>query len=281
MMMSMAGFVLNDTLMKVVMNELPLFQSMLFRGIFATALMAGLCQYMGAMKVEGGAIVALRHPMIVWRTIGEAGGAFFFLTALFNMPIANVTAVLQILPLTITLSAALFLGEAVGWKRYLAIIIGFCGVLLIVKPGTDGFDVFAIYALIATFFITLRDIATRRLPENVPSLLVSLLTAVVVTLMGLIGSLFETWQSLELIHVILLFGAAAILMVGYVCSILAMRNGEVSFIAPFRYSILIWALLLGYFVFGDVPDFWSIIGSMIVVGCGLFTFYRERKLAAR
>ncbi|MEP1207971.1 MAG: DMT family transporter [Rhizobiaceae bacterium] len=279
MMFSMAGFVFNDAFMKLVAGQVPLFQAILVRGIFAICLMTLLCVYMGAFRVEGGVFNALRHPTVLLRTVGEMGGTYFFLSALFEMPIANVTAVLQILPLTITLAAALFLGETVGWRRYAAIAAGFIGVLMIVKPGTDGFNFFAIYALISTLFITLRDLVTRKMPRTTPSLLVSLVTAIAITAMGAVGSLFEPWQELNSFHMGVLSGAAAILMVGYICSILAMREGEVSFIAPFRYSILIWALLLGYFIFGDVPDVISMIGAVIIVGSGLFTFYRERLVA--
>lgn len=279
MMLSMAGFVFNDALMKLVAGQVPLFQAILVRGVFACCFMALLCTYMGAFKVEGGPINALRHPTVLLRTIGEAGGTYFFLSALFEMPIANVTAVLQILPLTITLAAALFLGETVGWRRYGAIAVGFVGVMMIVKPGTEGFNFFAIYAVISTLFITMRDLVTRKMPRTTPSLLVGLVTAIAITLMGAVGSLFEPWQTLNTYQFSVLFGAAAILMVGYICSILAMREGEVSFIAPFRYSILIWALVLGYFIFGDVPDTISMIGAIIIVGSGLFTFYRERMVA--
>lgn len=283
MMLSMAGFVLNDTLIKLVAGQLSLFQAILIRGVFACVFMAMLCYALGAFRVSsdggGGVWRALAHPTVWWRTIGEAGGTFFFLSALFQMPIANVTAVLQILPLTITLAAALFLGEKVGWKRYGAIVAGFLGVLLIVKPGTEGFNFYAIYAVIATLFITMRDLVTRKMPKSIPSLLVSLVTAITITLMGAIGSLFEPWTSPNSYQIMVLLSAAAILMVGYIFSILAMREGEVSFIAPFRYSILIWALILGYLVFGDVPDTITVIGAIIVVASGLFTFYRERFVA--
>ena len=281
MMLSMAGFVINDTFMKLVADELSLFQAILVRGVFACILMALLCTYMGAFRVEGGMFNALRHKTVLWRTVGEAGGTFFFLSALFEMPIANVTAVLQILPLTITLGAALFFGEAVGWRRYGAIIFGFLGVLLIVKPGTEGFNFFAIYAVISTMFITMRDLVTRRMPKHIPSLFVSFVTAVNITLMGAIGSLFEPWQPVSGQHIVLLIAAASILMVGYICSILAMRHGEVSFISPFRYSILIWALVIGIVIFGDIPDLWSTLGAIIIVASGLFTFYRERLVARK
>ena len=166
MMLSMVGFVFNDTLMKLVANDLSLFQAILIRGIFACFFMILLCAYMGVFKVEGGIMHVLRHRTIMLRTIGEAGGTYFFLSALFEMPIANVTVVLQILPLTITLAAALFLGEAVGWRRCGAIIAGFLSVLLIVEPGMEGFNFFAIYAVISTGFITLRDLVTPKCPQT-------------------------------------------------------------------------------------------------------------------
>ncbi len=279
MMLSMAGFVLNDTFMQLSMREVGLFQALLIRGLFASVLMALLCAIMGGFRTPHGIVPALKHPSVLWRTIGETGGTFFFLTALFHMPIANVTAVLQVLPLTITLAAALFLGEHVGSRRWTAIIVGFLGVLLILRPGSDGFNIYALSALAATGFITLRDLATRQIPNSTPSLLVSCLTAITVTMLGAIGCLFQPWQAVEIQHVMLLASAASIIIFGYVFSISAMRHGDVGFVSPFRYSILIWALLLGYLVFGETPDTISLIGASIVVASGLFTFHRERRLA--
>lgn len=281
MMLSMAGFVFNDALMKLVLVDIALFQAIFVRGIFSTLLMVILCWRLGALRLRGGFAATLLDRMVLLRTLGEVGGTFFFLTALSHMPIANVTAVLQILPLTITFAAALFLGEKVGWRRYAAITVGLVGVLIIIRPGGSDFNWFAIYAVIATSFITLRDLATRQMPDHVQSLNVSLISAIAVLLMGAIGSAFAPWQPLSNTQFALLSGAAAILMVGYLCSILAMRSGEVSFIAPFRYTILLWSLFLGYFVFGDVPDNYALIGAFLVVGSGLFSFHRERLTARK
>lgn len=280
MVISMAGFSFNDGLMKFAMLELNLFQSIFVRGLFACCLMALLCWYVGDFKAAKQPFQSLLHRNLLLRTVGELGGTFFFLSALFHMPIANVTAVLQVLPLALTFAGALFLGETVGWRRYLAIGVGFFGVMLIIRPGTGDFNVFAIYALIATAFITLRDLATRGLPPNIPSTFVSLVTSICVLGLGFVGMQFEVWQPMGLRQISLLAGAAAILMVGYLFSVMAMRNGEIAFVSPFRYSILLWALMLGYFLFGDVPDFWACVGAIIVILSGLFTFYRER-LSAR
>ncbi len=278
MMLAMGGYVLNDMLMKLTSSDLNLFQAILVRGMFACALMGLLCWRLGGFRTPNGIGPVLRHPMTLLRTFGETGGTLCFITALFHLPIANVTAVLQVLPLTITLGAAFLFGEPVGWRRYLAIIAGFLGVLLIIRPGSEGFNIYAVYAVAAAGFVTLRDLATRRLPRAIPSLLISFITAIAVTLMGAVGSMFEPWRVVDANSLTTLAGAAMILTVGYIFSTLAVREGDMSFISPFRYSILIWALLIGYFVFGDLPDGLALIGAFIVVVSGLFTFYREQKL---
>ena len=281
MMLAMAGYVLNDTFMKFVLGDLPFFEALFIRGIFATLFMVLLCWRMGALSKFRDLRRLLDHHTVQLRVVSEVGGTYFFLTALSHMPIANVTAVLQILPLTITFAAAWVLGERVGWKRYVAILTGFCGVMLILRPGTSEFDIYAIYALFAVAFITTRDLATRKMPNDIPTLPVSLLTAIAIMLMGVAGMPFEAVETPTVRQIGLLAAAAGILSVGYTFSISAMRVGDVSFVTPFRYSILLFALLLGFFVFGDVPDTLSIIGAVIVVGSGLFTFYRERLVARK
>ncbi len=197
--------------------------------------------------------------MVALRTLGELGGATYgFLMALFNMPIANVTAILQALPLTVALAAALFLGEPLGWRRLGAILAGFAGgVMLIVQPGGgDGFTVWSLYALVAVAFITLRDLASRRLsPPATPSLTVSLVAAIAICLAGGVGSMTETWAPpIGLREWTLLILAALFILGGYLASVAVMRVGEIGFVAPFRYTGLLWALVLGWLFFGDWPD---------------------------
>ncbi|MDD9909575.1 MAG: DMT family transporter [Ahrensia sp.] len=280
MMLAMAGYVLNDALMKLVLEKLPFFQSLFIRGIFASIFLLALCWH---MRVISQAIVSrlFKDRNVRLRVVAEVGGTYFFLTALSHMPIANVTAVLQILPLTVTLMAAWLLGEKVGLPRYLAIFAGFAGVVLILRPGTSEFDVYAIYALIAVAFITLRDLVTRRMDVAIPTLPVSLLTAIAIMGFGGVGMLFQPTRLPSAGEVALLAAAAGILNIGYIFSISTMRVGDVSFVSPFRYSILIFALIIGFFLFGDVPDLLAVIGSIVVVASGLFAFYRERLVARR
>jgi len=212
------------------------------------------------------------------RTAAEVGAAYFFLTALFNMPIANVTAILQALPLTITLAAALVLGEPVGWRRMLAILVGFAGVMLIVRPGSEIFNFYSIYALIAVGCVTVRDLSTRRLSADTPSIFVTLLTSLAaMAIFGLL-SLGTEWAPMGAREMALVSTASFFIIGGYLFSIMVMRVGEISFVAPFRYTGLLWALLLGWVFFSEWPDAVTLLGSAIVVASGVFTLYREARL---
>lgn len=275
MSVSMAGFALNDGLIKLVAADLGLFQIILLRGIFATLLMGALAWQRGALIYRPSGHDA---RVIALRAVGEIGGTLCFLTALFNMPIANATAILQALPLAVTLAAALFLGEAVGWRRYSAIGLGFAGVLIIVRPGGEGFNAYALWAVAAVGFIVLRDLSTRHLRPGVPSAFVALTSSLAITLVGGVMSLTEPWQPVDGGMLALLVGAALFIFFGYLFAVMTMRVGEVSFSSPFRYTVLIWAMILGLVLFGEIPDLWTWVGSLIVVGTGIYTFYRERLL---
>jgi drug/metabolite transporter (DMT)-like permease len=273
MVVSMAGFTCNDALIKLASMHMNFGQVILVRGLFATTLITLLAWHQGALKMPR----LIFHPMIGLRVLGELGGTIFFLIALQHLPIANVSAVLQALPLAVTMGAALFLGEGVGWRRWLAIVAGFTGVMVIVRPGFEGFNIFALSALISVAFCALRDLATRRLPPHVPSLLVSAVTATVIMLCGaVLITPLGGWTPMEYEYIALLGLAAVLVLVGYQFVIMSMRTGDISFIAPFRYTALLWAIVLGYLIFGDIPDIAMIVVAIIIVSSGLYTLYREQ-----
>ena len=278
MMASMAGFALNDALIKSTAGELQLFQAIFLRGLAATALIAGLAACRGVLFAR---IPRRDRPLIGWRIAGEVGATTCFLTALFHMPLANATAILQAIPLAVTLAAAVFLKEPVGWRRYIAIAVGFAGVLLIVRPGSVGFTVYSLWALGAVGFLTLRDLVTRQLSTDVPSLFVTVCTSASITLLGAAGAIFYPWPAPGGGSVLTLGSAAVFLLVGYLFGVKAMRAGDIGYISPFRYSILVWAMILGLIVFGDMPDSLTILGAAVVVGTGVYTFHRERMLRRR
>ena len=277
MMVSMACFTLNDALLKLVSGSVPLFQLIFLRSAVTSLLIVGTQGHLGPMHFN----IGRRDWFFITLRAGtEVVIAYFFLSALVNMPLANVTAILQVVPLAVTLASAVVLREAVGWRRMGAILIGFVGVMLIVKPGAEGFNVWSVYALVAVFGVTVRDLATRQLSASVPSMTVTLVTALAVMLAAGLASLTEPWAALEPRTAMMITGSAVFVLGGYFFSIQVMRTGDVSFTAPFRYTGLVWALVLGWFVFGDWPGWLTLMGAAIVVGTGIFTFYRERKLAS-
>lgn len=275
MMASMATFTMNDAMMKMLAGEVPMFQLLFLRGVITTVAVAGMAWRMRALTLR---LPGRDVKFIALRTVAETGAAYFFLTALFNMPLANITAILQALPLSITLSAALIFREPIGWRRLGAILIGFIGVMLIVRPGAEGFNHYSLYGLTAVGFVTLRDLATRKLSRETPSMLVTLITSTVIMVFFGIASLTGDWAPMDMRAGLLTTGAGLMIIGGYLFSIMVMRVGEISFVAPFRYTGLIWALGLGWLIFGEWPDPVTLTGAAIVVGSGMFMLYREAEL---
>ncbi len=278
MMLSMAAFTVNDAFVKLAAETVPLFQIVFLRGIATTAMLAATVYLTGGLRFS---IPKGDRGKVAWRTVFEVAAMVAFLTALINMPIANATAILSALPLAVTLGAALFLGDPVGWRRLLAICVGFVGVLLIIQPGTDGFNAYALFALLAVLIITGRDLVTRRFSPQVPSMGVAVLTAAAVCVFGGVMSMFEPWAPLGAREVALILAAAVFIIGGYVFSILVMRVGEIAVIAPFRYTSLIFALVIGLVVFGEFPNSLALTGAAVVVATGLFTLWREQRTARR
>lgn len=278
MMAAMAFFVLNDACMKGVGAELPLFQSLMIRGVATTLLLVVLARAMGGLKLD---LPRRDWGLVGLRTVGEIGAAFFFITALFNMPLANATAIIQTIPLAVTLAGALFLREPLGWRRFTAILVGFAGVLLIVRPGTEGFTVYSVYALVSVMFVTLRDLATRRLSTGVPSLTVAISAAAGVALFGAAGAVTEDFVRVSPRAWLLLAGASVFIVGGYLFSVMVMRVGDLSSVAPFRYTSLLFALILGLVLFGEWPTLLTLAGAAIIAGTGIYTLLRERHLRRR
>ncbi|MDW6023697.1 DMT family transporter [Mesorhizobium sp. BAC0120] len=273
MSIAMAGFTANDTLTKFVSESMNMGQVMLIRGLFATMLIALLASSQGALRNPRQAL----HPFVLLRSASELLGTVAFLVALSHIPLATTSAVLQALPLAVTVGAALVFGEEVRWRRWLAIALGFAGVLIVVRPGTDAFEAYTLWALASVGFCAVRDLATKRLPQSIPTLLVSTVTAAMVMICGafLVGPM-GGWSPVSGSSLGLLAMAAVLLLVGYQFIIQSMRTAEISYVAPFRYTALLWAIVLGFLVFRDVPDGPMMLGAAIIVGSGLYTLYRER-----
>jgi drug/metabolite transporter (DMT)-like permease len=273
MVVAMVAFTVNDAITKFSSESMSMAQVMLVRGVFATLLVGLLAWKSGALARPRQAL----QPLVALRVLGEAGGTVTYLLALAHLPIANVSAVQQALPLAVTMGAALFFGEGVGWRRWLAIAVGFAGVLVIVRPGFSGFSAYSLLVLLCVVFCAVRDLATRRIPGDIPTLLISAVTSLAMTVLGAaLLPVMGGWSPMTAKATGLLALAAVLVLIGYQFIIMAMRVGDISFIAPFRYTALLWSIVLGILVFGDFPDAVMIAGSLIIVGSGLYTLYRER-----
>lgn len=276
MNVAMLAFTLNDTCMKLVTTTLPLFQAITLRGVLTTAALLILARWQGVALCPP---VARDRRIVALRSGAEVLATVTFLVALTQMPLANLSALMQSLPLAVTLAAVVFLRDPIGWRRMVAIMIGFAGVLLIIKPGAEGFDRWSLLGLASVLCVVVRDLSTRAIGATVSSTTVAVWAGVAVTLLGLVGSIWQGWQPVEGAEAGLILLAAANLIVGYLTVVMTMRVGDVGFVAPFRYMALLWAIVLGFAVFGAWPDLLTLIGALIVVATGIFTFLRGRAAA--
>jgi S-adenosylmethionine uptake transporter len=273
MTLSMAAFTLNDACVKLVAETVPLFQIVALRGLSTTILLAVTVHLTVGLRFS---MPRRDRPLVAWRTVAEVGAMVAFLLALTNMAIANATAILSALPLMVTLAAAVLFRDPVGWRRWAAIGVGFVGVMMIVQPGTDGFNEWSLLALLSVVIITARDLLTRAFSPAVPSMSVAVITAGAVGAFGAIVSLFTPWMAMGLYEIALTLAASVFIIGGYVFGIMVMRIGEVGFVSPFRYTSLIFALILGFVIFDEFPNTLALFGVATVMAAGIYTLFRER-----
>ncbi len=268
---AMALFIVNDALVKLALLEMPTHQIIFLRGLMAGALIAAAAVATGAHRHWR----ALGHPLLVVRSLLEAFVAYTYIAALGLLTVADTTAINMLSPLLITALGALFLGEDVRWRRWAAIGAGFAGMLLVVRPGGGVFGWGALLALAATFAVAVRDVITRRLPTNVPTLLVTASTIFLLTALSGLASLVLPTAPVRA-EILGLLGIAAVLVVlGNIAIILAFRDTDVSAVSPFRYTVIVWAVIVGYVFFGDLPQGLTWVGIGLIVGSGLYSIYRE------
>lgn len=275
MAIAMAAFVSNDTLLKLLSRELPVGTLIFVRGLFASAVLLAATVLAGALP---------RLPLmfarnVTVRSLCDVVSTVLFISALVHMPIGNLTSITQAAPLVVTALAALFLKEKVGWRRTAAIIAGFIGVMLIMKPNTAGFDRYSIMALVLVAGIAVRDIITRRIPVSVPALVVALSNSITVMTGAYVLAFFEGGlvmpDARQLAH---LAGAGVFLSLGYLFMVQTLRYADISTSATIRFSVVLWALLSGMAVFGELPDRYALIGIVLIVASGIYTLRREAKL---
>ncbi|MBK5946871.1 EamA family transporter [Rhodobacter veldkampii DSM 11550] len=274
MMAAMAAFTLSDAMMKAVTETLPLYQAIFLRGLLTVSGLAAIGWARGGLRLR---VAGPDTRALALRTLAEVAAAVFFLTALMHMPLANLSAIMQSLPLAVTLAAALVFGDVIGWRRLAAIGVGFVGVLLVIRPGPEGFDLWSVLGVASVLTVVVRDLATRRLSADVPSVTAAFYAAASVMVLGAVVTPFQGWGPLALPQVGLLAGSAVAVIGGYLFIIMAMRVGEVAVVTPFRYTSLLWAVGLGWAIWGDLPDALTLAGAGLVVGSGVYAFARQRR----
>jgi len=216
---------------------------------------------------------------VMLRNLGELIGTIGFVTAIALTPLSSASAILQATPLAVTLGAALFLREQVGWRRWSAILVGFAGVLMVIRPGLSGFEPASLFAVQAVFGLAMRDLATRAVPHTVTSMQLSSYGFATIVPAGALllwlsgGAVSPDAANWRDIALALLLGVAA-----YYAIVAAMRVGEVSFVTPFRYTRLIFALVIAVLIFDEQPDTLTLLGAAVIIASGLYTLLRERRL---
>ena len=273
---SMAGFAIEDMLIKYLALEMPTGQFLMLLGGGGGLVFAVMAHRQGQQVLSADFL----QPVIIIRNLGEIIGTLGFVTAIVLTPLSSASAILQATPLAVTLGAALFLNEAVGWRRWSAIGIGFCGVVLVIRPGMDGFQPASLFAVQGVIGLAMRDVATRAAPAKISSLVLSahgfamLVPAGAVLLWISGGAVAPSPTGYGLLAAALIVGVTS-----YYALTLSMRLGDVAVVTPFRYVRLVFALIIGVTLFEEDPDLWTLIGAAIIILSGLYTFFRERYLS--
>jgi drug/metabolite transporter (DMT)-like permease len=275
MAIAMAAFVSNDTLLKLLSQELPVGTLIFVRGVFASLVLLAATAFSGALPK----LPQMFSRNVLVRSLTDVMSTILFISALVHMPIGNLTSVVQAAPLAVTALAAIVLKERVGWRRTLAMVTGFLGVMLIMKPSTGGIDRYSVMALMVVAGVAVRDILTRRIPASVPALVVALANSIFVVVGALGLALLEGGlvipNGYQTMH---LAAAGAFLSLGYLFMVQTLRYADISASATIRFSVVLWALLSGVVIFGEWPDRYAIVGIFLIVGAGVYTLHREAKL---
>ena len=276
MTVAMLGFAIEDMFIKLLSATVPLGMVLILLGVGGAVVFSILA------LMRGDALFSrdLLARSVLIRNAGELIGTVGFITAIALTPLSSASAILQATPLVVTLGAALFLGEQVGWRRWSAILVGFAGVILIIRPGFDAFEPASLFAVMGVVGLALRDLATRTVPRSISSMQLS--TYAFLTLVpagiGMLAFTGDAPRVLNGLEWLLIAAALAFGVLSYYAIVAAMRMGDVAVITPFRYSRLVFALCFGVLFFGERPDMATLAGSALIVASGIYTFWREARL---
>lgn len=266
-----ACFSANDAATKIAAQYLPVSEIVTIRAVF-TLLFAFL---LIALRSELAALPHVRNPYLLVRGLCEAFTGVLIIYALSLMPLANVTAILLVQPFLLTMVGVLYLKEPVGWRRWFAVIAGFVGMILVIKPGTAAFNITSLVAIAAAFGALSRDLLVRKIHSGVPTTVITFSTALLTLPVGLLGLLVEPWTMPAFYPFAACVVAAALLVAAFMMMVIAFRGTQVSAVSPFRYAIIVFSVFYGFLIFGTIPDAYSFLGIAIIVAAGIYTLHRE------
>jgi drug/metabolite transporter (DMT)-like permease len=268
---SMAAYVAGDVVLKLLGQSFPPSELIFFRSCIIAVALGAVLAWIKPRFISR----ALLSPPVIGRCLFDCVNILSFTTAVIHMNLAELYAILQMSPFLMTILAVIFFREPVGWRRWSAVAVGFCGVLLIIKPDPDNINTWAVLGVLAALGAACRETITRKIDPSVSTLEVTLLSAVFTAIGTFIFGFYDPWPAMSHRDIMLLFIQAASWVVGTFLLVHACRIAPLSLVATFRYSLLVWGALAGYFVFGDLPDTLAICGAVIIVLSGLYLFHRE------
>ncbi|WP_299656111.1 DMT family transporter [uncultured Jannaschia sp.] len=279
MIAAMAAFALEDALVKAVSDILPVGQILIIFGLGGAVIFAALAHRQGDALLTPDVV----SPAMRIRVLFEITGRLFYVLALALIPLSTATVILQATPLVVVASAALIFGERVGWRRWTAIIVGLMGVLIILRPGTEGFSALSLLALVGMLGFAGRDLASRAAPRSLSTAILGLYGFLALAAAGLLFFLWqgEAFQLPDARAAVLLAGAILVGIGAYSCLMKAMRTGDVSAVTPFRYTRLLFGTALGIVLFGEALTAGMLVGSGLIVLSGLFILWRGQKKRLR
>lgn len=278
MVLSMAAFAVEDMGVKAAARHLPMGQVVMIYGLIGMAFFAA----MAAARGEPPLPRAFLNRIMLIRSVFEVAGRLFHALALALIPLSVASAILQASPLVVVAGAAMFFGEKVGWRRWTAVAVGFVGVLMILRPGLEGFDALALLAVAGTVGFACRDLATRAAPRVLSNAQLGVAGFAMLTIAGAVILAFTGGARMpDMPGAGFTLLAAGFGILGYAALTGAMRRGEISVVTPFRYTRLVFALILGGAMFGERPDAMTMAGGAVIVASGIYTLIRSRRLAAR
>jgi drug/metabolite transporter (DMT)-like permease len=275
MALTMSLYGSNDAIVKAMAGHLPVGEIMVLRGAFTVVLLVFVTRALGDRITVAG----LFERWTLVRASIEIAATFLFLTSIKLLPLATATTLLFAAPIFVTALSIPILGEHVGVWRWSAVVAGFVGVVLIAAPGPKGFDATILLPIVAAFGVSARDIVTRFIPQTVPAGSVAVTSGTLVALSGF-ATLPWGWAAPATGDIAWLAGAGLLLAGAYAFNVVAIRSGDLSFTAPFKYVVILWATVYGMVFWNEVPSARAVLGAAIIIASGLVIFYRERRRAA-